>query len=131
MFDKLRDSMILMLQWVLWKHLAPRLNSLDGERMQRLAEQLAHDMYDEGVRMPIDDEDHASDRLAADIINASREVTDPPLPPVAWFPKHVLRERSRKVAARLARDGWRKVATAALVVVELAQYLSANATAST
>ncbi len=101
-----RDSTILMLQWAIWKHLGPKLVQ-DTEHMQRLAEALSVEFYEEGMRMPLND-DHQETviDLQAELKLVSDQIGPVPIPE-----KH-LRERSRKAAEMLYERGWRKFATA-------------------
>lgn len=96
-----RDSTILMIQWTIWKHLGPRI-IIDGERMQQLAEILAHEFYAEGVRMPLDDDEtETAIRLTSELLNIASRL-------MPTLPERMQRERARKAAQQLFRNGWRK-----------------------
>ena len=86
-----------MIQWVIWKHLAPKL-VMDGERMQRLAETLTHEFHQEGVRMPLDDDPVETPlTLALELHTAGEELGPVPIPQKTLR----VRERQRKVAHKL------------------------------
>lgn len=106
-----RDNTTLMLQWVFWKHLAPKI-VIDPERMQRLAEALAQEFYAEGVRMPIADDPEG---IAMELQCELRLVNDQigPVP----IPMKTLRERQRKAAKLLVERGWRKIAVVLAVLL--------------
>jgi hypothetical protein len=106
-----RESTILMIQWAIWKHLAPKI-IMDSERMQRLAEDLAHSFYEDGLRMPLDDDDHETPlALTAELLVVSKELGPVPIPE-----KH-LRERAREMGKRLYGRGWRRFVTAAAALI--------------
>jgi hypothetical protein len=111
-----RDATLLMIQWVLWKHLSQVL-IMDGEKMQRLCEQLSYAFYDDGVRMPLDDDPQTTPHeLHTEILSISEEMGPPPLP------ASVVRERTRVFAQKLFKRGWRKfsdVAAAAAIACEV------------
>jgi hypothetical protein len=91
-----------MLQWAIWKHLAPKL-VMDPERMQRLAEVLATEFHDEGVRMPLEDDPvETAVCLQAELLTVSAEIG-----PTAMTHK-ALRERTRIAAQKLYQRGWRR-----------------------
>ena len=96
-----KESDLLMIQWVIWKHLAPKL-VMDGERMQRLAETLAHEFHQEGVRMPLDDDPvETTLTLALELHTAGEELGPVPIPQKTLR----VRERQRKVAHKLYDRG--------------------------
>ena len=101
-YNSSRDSTLLMIQWVIWKHLAPIL-IMDGEKFQRMAEDLAQHFYDEGVRMPLDDDVNTTPlELQSELLRITDEI-GPPL-----LPQSVVRERVLKIADRRYNGGWRK-----------------------
>jgi hypothetical protein len=105
-----RESTILMIQWVIWKYIAPKV-IMDPERMQRFAEVLALEFYDEGVRMPSnDDPEDAVIEIQADILRVVKHL--PPIP----VPQVRIRERTRAMAQSLFHSGWRKYAVIAAVL---------------
>jgi hypothetical protein len=117
-FNSGRDATILMIQWVIWKHLSPML-IMDGHKFQELSEKLAYAFYDEGVRMPLDDDPETTPvELHHELLHISEEIGPPPV----FIPREVVRERTRVFAQRLFKKGWRKfadVAVAAAVFVEI------------
>lgn len=102
-----REATMLGLQWAIWKHLQYKL-VLDGAAMQTLAEDLARDFYNEGVRIALDDDPEDTPlNLSADVFRASKEMG-----PVA-MPDKQLRERIRKLGMILYDLGWRRYAPTA------------------
>lgn len=97
-----RDATLLMLQWALWKHLAPLL-IMDGERFQQMSERLAAALYADGVRMPLDDDvNETPTQLRADLQNIVDTIGPTPLS------REVMRDRVCKTARKLYELGWRK-----------------------
>jgi hypothetical protein len=103
-FNSGRDATLLMIQWTIWKHLSPRL-IMDGDKFQRMAEDLAQAFYDEGVRMPLDDDPETTPlELHRELLH----IADAIEPPLVNVPRAVVLERTRKFAQCLVKRGWRK-----------------------
>jgi hypothetical protein len=104
-FNSGRDATILMIQWVLWKHLSQAF-IMDGPQMQRLVEKLAYGFYDDGVRMPLDDDPETTPlELHTELLQIA-EVIEPSLPPTVG--RELVVKRTRKFAECLVQRGWRK-----------------------
>jgi hypothetical protein len=109
-----KSNTVLMIQWAIWKHLGPTLEMLkvDGERIQRIAETLSDKFYDEGMRMPLDDDSEETPiTLMAELMNVTNEIG--PLP----MPMKMVRERAKIAGKKLYDRGWRKYAIVAVVLV--------------
>ena len=95
---------VLRLQWALWRVLGPKI-VMDSERFGRLAEALAQELFDSGVRFPPPlAPPIVAARLEADIhhlIRITQEWRDDP--------KRRVVERTKLVALHLAGRGWRQV----------------------
>lgn len=92
-----RETTELRLQWAIWKVFGPKVQ-LDGERMQRLAEALACELYSAGVRLPIEPR---LEEVVAEVLPAlAREYPDVPL--------DALRARSHRSMRVLLALGFRK-----------------------
>jgi hypothetical protein len=102
-FNSSRDATILMIQWVLWKHLSQTF-IMDAPKMQQLVETLAYAFYDDGVRMPLDDDPETTP------IEIQTEVAAITFPCSAFadVPRERLQERCRIVGRELFKRGWRK-----------------------
>jgi hypothetical protein len=101
-FNSSRDATILMIQWVLWKHLSQTF-IMDAPKMQQLVEKLAYAFYDDGVRMPLDDDPETTPlELHHELLHIIEAM--PPIP----LPRELVRERTRKFAQCLFKRGWRK-----------------------
>jgi hypothetical protein len=104
-YNSSRDATLLMIQWVIWKHLSQIL-IMDESKMQQLAEKLAYAFYEDGVRMPLDDDPETTPlELHTELLHIA-EVIEPPLPPTV--PRELVVKRTRKFAECLVKRGWRK-----------------------
>lgn len=102
---------VLRIQWALWKVLAPRI-VMDSERFNRLAESLAQELYDSGVRFPPPlAPPIVAARLEEDITHLIRTTQE-------WRndPKRRVVERVKLVALHLAGRGWRHIVGVSLVI---------------
>jgi hypothetical protein len=104
-YNSRRDATLLMIQWVIWKHLSQIL-IMDESKMQQLAEKLAHAFYEDGVRMPLDDDPETTPlELHTELLHIV-DVLDPPLPPAVG--RELVVKRARQIAQCLVKRGWRK-----------------------
>lgn len=104
---------VLRIQWALWKVLAPKL-VMDSERFNRLAQNLAQELYDAGVRFPPPlAPPIVAAKIESDIHHMIRTVPEE----FRHDPKRRLVERVKMTSMHLAARGWRQIAGLLLVFV--------------
>lgn len=110
---------VLRLQWALWKVLAPKI-IMDSERFQRMAESMAQELFDAGVRFPAPlAPPIVAARLEADIHHMIRTTPEE----FARDPRRRLVERVKMASMFLAGRGWRQIVGLCLLLAVSAQNL--------